>query len=76
MPEIVEGKLDLWVVNRLLENLAIDLKKRGPGWLGLRQHVPDRLLKHIRFDRALNYVERDDVPLCIEATRFLRKPYV
>ncbi|GBE68187.1 hypothetical protein MFM001_46490 [Mycobacterium sp. MFM001] len=76
MPEIVERQLDVRVVDRPLENLAINFEKRGSDWLGLRHHVPDRLFKHIRFYGPADYSECDDVPLRIEATRFLGQPNV
>ena len=46
--EIVAGELDVRVVKRCLENLAINFEKRGSEWLGLTHRLNDRLLKQTR----------------------------
>jgi hypothetical protein len=64
------------VINRPLENLAIDLEEGGPSWFGLLQHSPDRPLQWVTFNRALDSREEAKLPLRTALTRFLRKPYV
>jgi len=69
-------KLNVRVINRLLENLAIHLEKGGSKWLGLAHHLNDRPLKQTRLYRALDSQKLAQLPLRTEVTRFLRKPYV
>jgi hypothetical protein len=59
-----------------LENLAILLEDRGPGWFGLPHHLTDRLLKQIRRYRAVESHKHAQLPLRTGVTRFLRKPNV
>ncbi len=70
----MEGQLDIRVIDRPLENLAIRLKESGPAWFGLLQRNADRLLKQIALDGALNSREEAKLPLRTGVTRFLRKP--
>ena len=74
--QVIEGKLNIRVIDRPLENLAIHLEEGGPDWFGLSQHSADRPLKGITFYRALDSHKEAKLPLRTEATRFLRKPYV
>ena len=74
--QVIEGKFNIRVVNRPLENLAILLKESGPGWFGLSHHSTDRPLKGITLYRAVDSHKEAKLPLRTEATRFLRKPYV
>ena len=74
--QVIEGKLNIRVIDRPLENLAIHLEESGPDWFGLSQRSADRPLKGITFYRALDSHEEAKLPLRTEATRFLRKPYV
>jgi hypothetical protein len=52
--QVIEGQLDIRVIDRPLENLAIHLKEGGPGWFGLSHHSADRPLNGITLDRALD----------------------
>ena len=74
--EVIASKLNIRVINRLLENLAIHLEEGGPGWFGLPQHVTDRLLKQITIYRAVESHKHAQLPLRTGVTRLLRKPYV
>ena len=74
--QVIEGKLNIRVINRPLENLAIHLEESGPDRLGLSQRLADRPLKGITFYRALDSHKEAKLPLRTEVTRFLRKPYV
>jgi hypothetical protein len=44
----VASKLNVRVINHLLENLAIDLEKGSSKWFGLAHHLTDRPLKQTR----------------------------
>jgi len=74
--QVIEGQLDIRVIDRPLANLAIRLKESGPEWFGLLHHSADRPLKGITFYRALDSHEEAKLPLRKRVTRFLRKPYV
>ncbi|CAM3394296.1 hypothetical protein MYCO108962_18340 [Mycobacterium colombiense] len=73
---LIASELDIRVINRLLENLAIDLEKGGPEWFGLAHHLTDRLLKQPRVDGALDSQEIAQLPPRTFAIGFLRKPYI
>ena len=72
--EVIASKLNIRVINRLLENLAIHLEKGGSKWFGLAHHLTDRALKQPRVDRALDSQKIAQLPPRIEATGLLRKP--
>src|SRR5271168_3859802 len=72
--DIMASKLNVRVIDRLLENLAINLEKGSSKWFGLPYHVTDRQLKQIRLYRAVDSHKHAQLPLRTEATRFLRKP--
>ena len=74
--EVIAGKLNIRVINRLLENLTIRLEKGGSKWFGLAHHLTDRALKQTRLDRALDSHKIAQLPPRTEAIRFLRKPYI
>jgi hypothetical protein len=74
--QVVEGKVNIRVINRPLENLAILLKEGGPGWFGLSRHSAYRPLKGITLYRAVDPHKEAKLPLRTEATRFVRKPYI
>jgi hypothetical protein len=74
--QVIEGQLDIRVIDRPLENLAIHLEEGGPAWFGLLQRSADRPLKGITVYHALDSHEQAKLPLRTEATRFLRKPNV
>src|SRR5271156_5052314 len=74
--QVIKGQLDIRVIDRPLENLAVHLKDGGPDWFGLLKRLADRSLKGIAFDRALDPDERPPLPPRAGVTRFLRKPYV
>jgi hypothetical protein len=52
--QFIQGQLDIRVIDRPLENLAIHPEERRPGWFGLSHHSADRPLKAITFYRALD----------------------
>jgi hypothetical protein len=52
--QVIEGQLDIRVIDRPLANLAIHLEADGPDWFGLSHHSADRPLKGITFYRALD----------------------
>jgi hypothetical protein len=70
------SKLNIRVINRLLENLAIHLEKGGSKWFGLAHHLTDRRLKQTNVDWARDSQKHAQLPLRTEAARFLRKPYI
>jgi hypothetical protein len=70
----VASKLNSRVINRLLENMAVDLEKGGSKWLRLMHHLADRALKQVRLERAVESHKIAQLPSRTEATRFLRKP--
>src|ERR1700757_447457 len=72
--EVIASKLNIRVINRLLENLAIHLEKGGSEWFGLAHHLTDRALKQTRLNRALESHKIAQLPPRTEAIRFLRKP--
>ncbi|KUH80896.1 hypothetical protein AU186_07770 [Mycobacterium sp. GA-1999] len=76
MREIVDRKFDIGVVDGPLQDPTIHLVKHGPDRLGFYQGKANRLFEHVRLYCALDYVERDDVPLRVEFAGFLRKPDV
>ncbi|EID14338.1 hypothetical protein MXEN_09199 [Mycobacterium xenopi RIVM700367] len=76
MPEVVKGNLDRRILKRSLENLAIRLENRRPDRLSLCYGPPYCLFEEFGHYFALDYGERDDVPVRIEATGLLRKPYI
>ena len=43
--EVIASKLNIQVINRLLENLAIHLVKGSSEWFRLVHHLTDRPLK-------------------------------
>ena len=74
--QVIEGQLDIRVIDRPLAHLAIHPEEGGPAWFGLSHHSPDRPLKGITFYRALDSHEKAKLPLRTGVTRFLRKPDV
>ena len=72
----MKGQLDIRIIDRPLENLAIHLEDGGPGWFGLLHCLADRPLKSIAFYRALDSHEKAELPFRTGVTRFLRKPDV
>ncbi len=52
--QVIEVQLDIRVIDRPLENLAVDPKKGGPDWFRLAYHSANRPLKGIAFYRALD----------------------
>ena len=72
--EVIPSKLNVRVVNRLLENLSVQLEKGRSQWFGLAYHLTDRRFKQARGDRARASQKHTQLPLRTEATRFLRKP--
>ena len=74
--QVIKGQLDIRVIDRPLENLAIHPEKGGPAWFGLLHHSADRPLKGITFYRALDSHEEAKLPLRAGVPCFLRKQYV
>ncbi len=74
--EVIEGHLDIRVIDRPLENLAIHLEDGSPGWFGLPHHLTDRLLQQITLYRAVESHKHAQLPVRTGVTRFLRKPNV
>src|SRR5271163_3994172 len=74
--QVMEGQLDIRVIDRPLEDLAIRLEDGDPGWFGLPHHMTDRPLKHITLYRAVESHKHAQLPLRTGVTRFLRKPDV
>jgi hypothetical protein len=52
--QIVEGQLDVLVIECPLENLAIHLEEGGPDWFGLLHDSTNRPLEGIAFYRTLD----------------------
>gem|GEM_PF-4087127 len=73
--EVIASNLNIRVINRVLENLAVHLEKGGSKWFGLAHHLTDRALKQTRIDRALESHKTAQLPPRAEVIRFLRKPY-
>ncbi len=61
--EVIASKLNIQVINCLLENLAIHLVKGGSKRFGLAHHLTDRRLKQTRLDRALDSHKLAQLPL-------------
>src|SRR5689334_15250821 len=74
--QVIKGQLDVWVIDRTLENLAILLKEGDPHGLGLSHSAPNRPLKAVAFYWAVNFYEKSKLPLGSGVTGFLREPYV
>jgi hypothetical protein len=74
--QVIEVQLDIRVIDRPLENLAIHPEEGGPEWFGLSHHSADRPLQGVAFYRALDSHEQAKLPLRTGVTRFLREPYV
>ena len=74
--QVIEVRLDIRVIDRPLENLAIHPEAGGPDRFGLLYHSADRPLKGIALYRAFDSHEKADLPLRTGVTRFLGKPYV
>ena len=74
--QVVEGRLDVRVIDRPLENLAIDLEDGGPGRFGLAHHVTDRPIDARRALPCRRIAKNAQLPLHTRVTRFLRKPNV
>ena len=74
--QVIEVQLEIRVIDRPLENLAIHRKAGGPDWFGLSYHSANRPLKGIAFYRAPDSHEKANLPLRTGVTRFLGKPYV
>ncbi len=74
--QVVQGQLDIRVVDNPLENLAICLKEGGPACFGLLHPLADRPLKDVTFYCAVDSHEEAELPLRTGATRFLRKPNI
>ncbi len=55
--QVIKGQLDIRIIDRPLENLAIHPEAGGPGWFGLSHHSADRPLKSITVYRALDFHE-------------------
>ena len=74
--QVVEGHLDVRVIDRPLEDLAIHLDDGGLGWFGLLHHVADRPLEQVTLYRAVESHKHAQLPLRSGVTRFLREPNV
>src|SRR5262249_7236119 len=74
--DVVELHLDIRVIYRPLENLAIRLEDGRPGGFGLPYNVADGLLKQTTPYRAVESHQHAQLPLRAGVTRFLRKPNV
>ena len=72
--QVIEGHVDIRVIDHPLENLAIRLEKTGPDWFGLAYGPADRPLKGFTLYRTLDPQEQAKLPLSTELSRFLRKP--
>jgi hypothetical protein len=72
--EIIASKLNVRVINRLLENLIVDFEKGSSKRFGLAHHLTDRALKQARLDRALDSQQIAQLPPRTEAIGLLRKP--
>ena len=67
--EVIASKINIQVINRLLENVAIHLVKGSSQRFGLAHHLTDRRLQQTRFDRAVDSHKLAQLPLRAEATR-------
>ena len=74
--EVMKSQLDIRIIDRPLENLAIHLEDRGPDWFGLLNRLANRPLEGIAFYHALDSHEEAKMPLGGGVTRFLREPNV
>ena len=74
--QVVEGDVDVRVVDRPLEDLAIHLEDGGPGRFGLPHHVTDRLLDQIALYGAVESHQHAQLPVRTGVTGFLRQPNV
>jgi hypothetical protein len=74
--QVVEGHLDVRVIDRPLQDLAIQLEDGGLRGFGLTHHVTDRPLEHVSLYRAVESHKDAELPVSAGVARFLRKPYV
>src|ERR1700756_3883145 len=68
--EVIASKLNIRVINRLLENLTVHLEKGSSKRFGLAHHLTDRAFQQTRLDRALDSQKIAPLPPRTEATRF------
>ncbi len=74
--QVVKGQLDVGVIDRPLEDLAVHLEEGRPGRLGLPHRLPDRPLQGIALDHAVDPHEQTELPLGIGVTGLARQPDV
>ncbi|CAM3413292.1 hypothetical protein MYCO108962_19260 [Mycobacterium colombiense] len=74
--QVEERQLDVWVLDRPLDDLAVDLEEGDPGRFRLVHGLPDRPLQGVALDHAVDPHEQAELPLGVGVARFLRKPYV
>lgn len=72
----MERQLDVRVVDRSLEDLAVDLEEGDPGRFCFAHGLPDRPLQGVALDGAADPDEQPKLPLRVGVTRFLRQPDV
>jgi hypothetical protein len=55
--QVIKGRLNVGVIDRFLENLAIRLEAGDPDWFGLSHHSTNRPLKGFAVYAAVNFYE-------------------
>lgn len=74
--QVVKGELDVRVIDRPLEDLAVDLDEGHPGRLGFPHRLADRPLQGVALDHAVDPHEQAELPLGVGVTGFARQPDV
>ena len=74
IPQVVERHLEIGVVDRHLEDLAVLLEERGTGRFGLLQGLADRLLHEVALHWAVDAHQQTELPLGAGEAAFLREP--
>lgn len=67
----MELEVDVRVVDRLLDHLAVDLEERDPARFGLADRLGERLLKLVAMDRAVDFDQEAELPLGAGEAGFL-----
>ncbi|BBY10360.1 hypothetical protein MMARJ_11000 [Mycobacterium marseillense] len=72
--QVVEDQVDIVVIDRLLEDLAVGLEERGPQAFGLVDHVSHSLMQQTGVDRPVDTDQHAQLPRHVEVAGLLRQP--
>ncbi len=74
--QVMKLELDMRVIDRPLNHLAVNLEERSPERFGLRHCLADRPLEDITVYRTLDLDQQAELPLRTRIARLLREPDV